>query len=52
MRQKGGQGGGTQNRKMKDRNIKLHGQDPWTTLARLYVTTMSTTTNRGSATKA
>ena len=34
------------------RNIKLHGQDLWTTLARPYVTAMNTTTNLGPGTKA
>ena len=52
MRQKGGgENQGTQKRERKNKNIKLYGQDPRTTLARLYVSTMSTMTNHRPVTK-
>ena len=40
------------NRERKNMNIKLYGQDPRTTIARLCVSTMSTMTNHRSVTKA
>ena len=43
---------GTQKREMKNKNIKFHGQDPQTTLACLYASTMSTMTSHHSVTKA
>ena len=43
---------GTQKRERKNQNIKLHEQDPQITLAHLYTSTMSTTTNHCPVIKA
>ena len=32
-------------KKRNNKNMKLHGQDPWTTLVHLYASTMSAMTN-------
>ena len=50
-RKRGGKEG-TQKRERKDQNIKFHEQDPRITLAHLYTSTMSTTTNHYPVTKA
>ena len=54
MRQKGGGGEnqGTQKRERKNKNMKFHGQDPRTILARLCASTMSTMINYRLVTKA
>ena len=54
MRQKmGGQKNqSTQKRERKNRNMKLHGQDPRTTLAHLYASTLNTMTTHRPVTKA
>ena len=50
---RGGQKGGyPKKRERKNKNMKLHGQDPWTTLARLCTFTMSTMINHCPVTKA
>ena len=48
---KGAENQGTQKREKKNKNMKLHGQDPRTTLARLCVSTMSTMINYRPVTK-